>query len=271
MKKRIFSISVFFILMSGVVYSQALETGIFAGASYYLGDINPGTHFDQGLFSTGALLRYSKGDRWAYRFNLLFGQVQASDQLRKAVDNRNLAFSSKITEISGVVEFHFLPYEMGSKDHRYTPYIFGGIGMFFFNPKYGQYNLRDYGTEGQKIGYMGRTPYALQSLTIPFGIGFKYSLTERISIAAEWGMRKTFTDYLDDVSTTYYQDAEAYYLYWQSNPGTPLDMNVYLSDPTLSHDAGMQRGNSSTNDWYSFYGITLTYKFDIGGPGCVMY
>ena len=60
-------------------------------------------------------------------------------------------------------------------------------------------------------------------------------------------MRKTFTDYLDDVSTTYY-------------PGSATDP---YSDPTLSHDAYEQRGDSSNKDWFNFTGITLTYKIDL--------
>lgn len=265
MKKKIVFTSVFLIFLLGG-HSQTLETGLFAGASYYLGDINPGKHFDQSLFSAGAVARYNKDDRWAFRFSLLFGQVQASDISRNAVENRSLAFTSRLTEFSGVVEFNFFPYETGNDSKKYTPYIFGGIGFFFFNPKIGEYQLSNIGTEGQyfenedgSIGYNGRTPYAKRGLAIPFGIGFKYSLTDKLALGVEWGMRKTFTDYIDDVSTTYYLDASSY-----NNP----DITVRLSDPALSHQPNMERGNSQTKDWYNFYGITLTYKFDVGKTDC---
>jgi len=256
-KKIVFTSVLLFFLLGG--RSQTLETGIFAGASYYLGDINPGKHFDQSLFSTGIVARYNKDDRWAFRLSLLLGNVQASDSYRHAVENRYLAFTSKITEFSGVVEFNFFPYETGNAKNKYTPYIFAGIGFFFFEPKISDYKLRDYGTEGQNIGYEGRTPYEQRGLSIPFGIGFKYSLTKKIGLGIEWGMRKTFTDYIDDVSTTYYLDASSY-----TNP----DLFVILSDPSLLHQPNMARGNPETKDWYNFYGITLTYKFNVGKVNC---
>jgi hypothetical protein len=69
-------------------------------------------------------------------------------------------------------------------------------------------------------------------------------------------MHKTFTDYIDDVSTTYYLVGSAI---------KPDDQAGMLSDPTRNHFAGMQRGNSKSNDWYSFSGLTVTYKFDLKG------
>lgn len=261
MKKKIVITSVFLIFLLGG-HSQTLETGLFTGASYYLGDINPGKHFDQSLFSMGAVARYNKDNRWAFRLNLLFGTVQASDLYRKAIEDRFLAFTSKITEFSGLVEFNFFPYETGHEKHRYTPYIFAGLGFFFFEPQLGEYKLREYGTEGQNIGFNGRSPYAERGLVIPFGVGFKYSLTEKIGLSIEWGMRKTFTDYIDDVSSTYYLDASSY-----PNP----DIYVVLSDPSLIHQADMERGNPQTKDWYNFYGLTLTYKFNIGKTVCANY
>ena len=261
MGKRIVftSVLLFVVFVAG---SQTLETGFFAGASYYLGDINPGKHFDQSMFSAGAVARYNKDDRWAFRLSLLFGQVQASDNIRNAVEDRGLAFTSNITEFSGVVEFNFFPYETGSAKHKYTPYIFGGIGFFFFQPKLGDIDLKDYGTEGQNIGYEGRSPYESRGVSIPFGVGFKYSLSEKIGFNIEWGMRKTFTDYIDDVSTTYYLDSSTY---------TDPDLVVLLSDPTLSHQPNMARGNPETKDWYSFYGVSLTYKFNVGRSKCDIY
>lgn len=260
MKKIVFTSVLLFFLVVG--HSQTLETGIFVGSSYYLGDINPGKHFDQSLFSAGAIARYNKDDRWSFRFSLLLGQVQASDDAIDVNNDRHLIFTSNITEFSGVVEFNFFPYETGNGKNKYTPYIFAGVGFFFFEPQIGGHNLRDLGTEGQKIGFNDRTPYEQRGLAIPFGIGFKYSLTEKLGLGVEWGMRKTFTDYIDDVSTTYYLDASSY-----MNP----ELNVVLSDPSLSHMPNDERGNPQTKDWYNFFGITLTYKFNVGNTVCSNY
>ena len=76
-------------------------------------------------------------------------------------------------------------------------------------------------------------------------------MSKLIGVGAEWGMRKTTTDYLDDVSTTYYFDGPT---------AIPPTINQLASDPTLTHTTGMQRGNSRNTDWYSFAGVSLTFK-----------
>jgi hypothetical protein len=71
-------------------------------------------------------------------------------------------------------------------------------------------------------------------------------------------MRKTFTDYIDDISTMYYID-------YNTLPSGDIGAAEFLSDPSsVKHEPGMQRGNSQNNDWYSVAGITLTYRFSIG-------
>jgi hypothetical protein len=125
--------------------------------------------------------------------------------------------------------------------------------------------LRDIGTEGQNAGFDGRKPYKLYSFSVPFGVGVKFSLNSRFSVSGEWGLRKTFSDYLDDVSRTYYlnlQDATP-------DPGDPDYLAQSLSDPTFTHDEYMERGDPANWDWYNFTGITLTYKFRLyGGRKC---
>ena len=137
-----------------------------------------------------------------------------------------------------------------------SPYIFGGVGVFFFNPKSNGVALRDLGTEGQNVGFEGRKKYNLYSFSIPFGFGVKISLNSRLGFGFEWGLRKTFTDYIDDVSTTYYLDGANI---------DPANTAMYLSDPTGLHKPYMQRGNPKTNDWYAFTGISLSYKFNLFG------
>jgi hypothetical protein len=48
-----------------------------------------------------------------------------------------------------------------------------------------------------------RKEYANWQFVIPFGVGMKYSIDKSSSIGLEYGLRKTFTDYMDDVSTSY--------------------------------------------------------------------
>jgi len=228
--------------------SKTIELGLFGGTSYYIGDLNPALPYNMAKFGYGAVARYNASSRWAFKLSYSRGKVKGDDLVTNAVANRNLNFISTINDFSFVAEFNFWEYFTGSKRSFFTPYLFGGAGFFLFNSKaLDGTALQPLGTEGQNAGFDNRKPYKNYSVAFPFGFGFKYSINDHLGLALEWGMRKTFTDYIDDVSTTYYDNS----------------VNDPYSDPTLSHDANEQRGNSATKDWYNFTGITLTYKIDL--------
>jgi len=233
--------------------AQSFEAGLFGGGSYYTGDLNPGLHFTKTKPAYGALVRYNLTTRWAFRGGVTMGTLIGIDSLTGDNPARDLNFTSRVTDVSLMIEFNFFDYFKSVKRNIISPYIFGGIGMFFFNPRSGGIDLVDIGTEGQKVGFEGREPYKLFSLCMPFGLGFKYNLSRRLSLAVEWGMRKTVTDYIDDVSTTYYLEGDQI---------DPSDVDAVMSDPTFSHEPFMERGNPKTKDWYNFTGIYITYRFD---------
>ena len=269
---RKFCKSGFLLFLAGIIFpmvscaQNSLEAGISGGYSYYNGDLVPGTPFVMPKPAYGLIARYNFGDRWTAKITYIHGKVAGDDAKTEAVKNRNLNFTTAIDDISLMGEFNFMEYSTGSKKHKFTPYITAGIGFFFFKPttKYnGQvYDLRSLGTEGQNIGYDGRKPYKKYNFAAVFGLGFKYSLAKRFGLSAEWSMHRTFTDYLDDVSRTYYLD------------GASLDPNnltaeQYFSDPTLSHKPGEQRGNSGTKDWFGIASISVTYKLEFNkNQGC---
>lgn len=235
--------------------AQIIEIGGFGGTSYYLGELNPALPYNQTQLAYGALARYNLNSRWAIKFSYYRGKVQGSDAIGSPTIDRDLDFKSNINDFSLVAEFNFWEYFTGSKKSYFTPFIFSGISYFTFKPtSFGGVSLQPIGTEGQNVDFGGRSPYNQYSFAIPFGFGFKYSLNERIGFTFEWGMRKTFTDYIDDISTTYYLTGQDI---------NPDNIGEILSDPTMSHDPYMQRGDDQTNDWYNYTGITVTYKFDL--------
>lgn len=244
-----------FIVLSTSTRAQDVEVGLAGGVVYYLGDLNPGTHFKNSQIAYGLLARYNINERWAVRLSGMRGKLEGSSLESEYMPSRNLAFESPVTDISLVAEFNFFPYFTGSRRTGITPYIYTGAGVTFFNPTAGGQELRGLGTEGQNVGYEGRKPYHLTQFNFPFGLGGKFSLNKRLCITAFWEMHLLFFDYLDDVSTTYYLEGSLI------NPDDPAQ---YLSDPAMTHQPGMKRGNSSAMDWYSFSGITLTYKFALG-------
>lgn len=244
---------------------KSAEIGVFIGGSYYIGDLNPLGHLNQFTKPAGGIVfRYNFNTRLAVRGNFLVGSVEAYDSFSNssAAQQRNLTFKSPIQELSAQLEFNFLDYQIGNEKRKFSPYIFLGIAGFKFNPQ-GDLNgdwvaLQPLGTEGQGLeGGATRKKYKLIQLSIPFGVGVKANLSKNIGISFEWGMRKTFTDYLDDVSKKYYDPLLlAYY-----RGGT----SAVMSDRSIGTDAaygntGRQRGNPTTKDWYSFVGIALTIK-----------
>lgn len=248
-------------LASVALHAQkTMEVGVFGGGSYYIGDLNPGMHFLMTKPAYGLVARLNLDSRWTVRMSGYLGEVAGDDNVSNKVQGRDLKFNSRITDFSTVIEFNFFNYMTGSTRNYLTPYIFGGIGFFMFQPEADGVSLKEIGTEGQNDGFDGRSPYATTQLALPFGFGFKYSLSKKLGFAFEWGLRKTFTDYIDDVSTTYYLEGG------NINPNDP---DQVLSDPTMDHRPYEARGNSSTKDWYAFFGITVTYKFRLGSDkGC---
>jgi len=245
------------LLISVGSFSQEMELGGMAGGTYYLGELNPGRQFLFTKPAFGGLVRLNIDNRWSARLQFLRGSIAGDDAVSLANETRNLRFKSNITEISIIGEFNFLEYFIGSKNNFFTPFLFAGPAYFTFNPKApydGDYlELRGLGTEGVVDNYK------LYGFAAVFGFGFRYSLTNRLGLGLEWGMRKSYTDYIDDISQEYYIDFNA--LPNLDELGAP----EYLSDPSpTKHSPGMQRGNPNTNDWYSFAGITISYRFKLG-------
>ena len=230
--------SVLFTVFMSAGHTQNLELGVQGGVMYYLGDLNPNRQFLMSNPAYGILGRLNLNDRFAFRVHYLRGEIQGDDTVSGFLLSRGLSFSSKITEIATVMEFNFFDYFTGSKINYFSPYLVLGPCVYLHNPHIGS------------VEFMVNQPepdYKASpvDLALILGFGFKYSLTEKLGITAEWVMRKAFSDYLDGVSKKY------------------GNSNFTFGDPTNSHVAGMQRGNSQSNDWYSFAGITLTYRFNL--------
>lgn len=261
---RKFIIGCFLFLCALNLSAQRSEVGVFMGTSSYIGDLNPTKLFANPQLGGGIIYRYNFNPRWAVKANILFASVEASDWKNNGQYERNLSFRSPITEISAEVELNFFNIYNATGKNRFTPYIFTGFTIFSFNPQAqlnGEYfDLQHLGTEGQ--GFEGEPDfYSLTSCAIPFGIGFKLNIGKYISFGIEAGMRYTFTDYLDDVGGTYYDNVKLL-----EERG---EIVAQLADPsTEKHPSGSGRGNSTTKDLYTFCGASLTVKFGNEDKSC---
>jgi hypothetical protein len=262
------------------------------GAANFLGELGGanqiGTNFVKDLEfsatrpSVAIGMRYKFKQHWAVKGGFYYQLLSGDDKLTQEPyrNNRNLSFRSNVFELSIQGEFFFTKEQSGKmykiknakgmKNYDIQGYIFAGIGAFYFNPQArykGRWvDLQPLGTEGQGLPGGGKK-YSRITICIPYGIGGKYALNKDWAVGLEVGVRKTFTDYIDDVSTVYYDNSAIY----QARGETAS----YLADPSLQNypealggDAtgfvqsatGEQRGDSSDKDAYMFMNITVSYK-----------
>lgn len=255
-----------FITLTVLAQSQ-VRIGIFGGISNYLGDITHKIYKNSGP-ALGLTLSYPITNRISIRGGFTYGKVKGADSLNPREDFRlrNLSFQTSITEFSVVGEIN--TFDMDYK--RWSPYIFGGLAVFHFNPyTFDQQGykvfLQPLSTEGEGLaGYPDR-PYAKTQLAIPFGAGVKYDINENVRIALEVGLRKLFTDYLDDVSGQYADPNDLLTAKGQQ----AVDISYRGDEVPGGNPAypvkGFGRGSSKYNDFYYFTGIHLI--FQLSGDG----
>lgn len=274
------------------------------GATQFLGDlggrnqIGSDWFFDLDAASTRYIVnlgfRYKISQYVSAKTGFSFGEIAGNDKFTQEPfrNNRNLQFRSPIVEWATQIEVSWMRETVGSrykirrvrgrgkKGSNLYLYGFAGVGLTYMNPmgRYDGkwYSLKKYHTEGQ--GFVpSRNEYSNWQFVIPFGVGMKYALDKKSSIGLEYGLRKTFTDYMDDVSTTYVYTKEGE----RRDPvGAQIISNALgydniakgLADPSLapvpggvdtfpgacSTCPGQQRGDPSDLDSYMF--LTITYQ-----------
>lgn len=243
-------------------FKKAFEFGVFGGGAYYIGDINPSVHFVYSKPAYGGVFRYNLSKRHTFRVTGTYGEVYGDDA--NSSDpwqvNRNLNFQSKLFELAAGFEVCLLPYAINDMKNRFTPYFFYKLAWLRMNPTTSNVNgnefeLNDFGTEGQGSQLSDQRNYKLNQLSVPLGLGIKFNIVRRVAISLEYGIRMTFTDYMDDVSGDYVNTLSLIAL--------KGSLAGDFSDPSLNNAGsitGANRGNPNNKDWYAFYGAMLTIK-----------
>ncbi|WP_025765088.1 type IX secretion system protein PorG [Dyadobacter tibetensis] len=212
-----------FILLMGIVlvltspkaHGQRIELGVGLGGYSYNGDIAPQFQ-PKNIKPAGSLFfRYNVNGALTLRAEIGGGLIGAKDSKSKSPwqQQRNMEFRTRILEASTVAEYNFLDFVDKRFALNWTPYVFGGIGILSFKPNI---STSDYKTNG---------------LILPFGVGVKYQIRRPWGVGIEFGTRKTFTDYLDNLG----------------------------GDPT--NTVKLLQGDPSTKDKYHYLRFSLTYTF----------
>lgn len=197
------------------VQAQKIEVGGGLGVFNYKGDISPSFKFR--FFKPGGSLffRYNPNQALSLRAELAAGLIGAADQYSKDPFQkaRNMSFRTRITEASAVAEYNFLDYQEKRFAVNWTPYVFGGLGISKFKP--------DVVTDS----------YKTNSLVIPYGVGIKYQIRRPWNIGLEYGTRKTFSDYYDNLG----------------------------GDPKST--VKLEQGDPSKKDTYYYIRLSISYTF----------
>lgn len=266
-------IACLFISLPFLSIAQFWEGGLYGGISYYNGDMSTRLIDSKQLQpAVGAFLRYNPLDALSVRVSGGWART-ASDmantnpdyQYYEAFLDHNLSFRTTIIEAAVMAEWNILGFDPYNLRKTFTPYIFAGIGGFYYNPKAEYENewhaLRELGTEGQGMdGYDDY--YSKLSLAIPFGLGVKLAVNDIWNIGIDWGARYTFTDYLDDASTVYVSRPELL-AGGKSELAANLAnrMGEYRGSEPVIVETGTRRGNAESKDFYTFLVLTVSYNF----------
>ena len=182
-------------LFSNKFKAQHAEIGVLFGTSYYVGELNPSNPFINKINpAIGVLYRKNLNKRYALRYGLNYGLLAADDNYNKTEWNkiRNLSFSTSILEVSGLLEFNFLPYQINNYNTSpFTPFVFIGAAVFRVAPE----------VKNNSINTTSKSK-SIIAPSIPFGVGVKFDFIRNIGLNIEWGVRKTFTDEIDGLPNT---------------------------------------------------------------------
>jgi len=266
------AISLFIFLLATIfsLHGQRVHIGVAGGFANYSGDLLDKLYpkkITNGFI--GLTVHYELQDQILLRGSYSFARVNGSDTYseKQVLQERNLQFESAISEFAVVGEY----YLFNLYEKKFSPYGFIGLGIFHFDPyTYDSVGrkvfLKPLSTEGQGI-YPNKKPYSLWQPAIPLGGGFKFAVTENLRIGFEIGLRKLFTDYLDDVSTSYPDQNDLL----NARGQRAVDFS-YRGDEFSGGDINFptkdtQRGSAAQKDIYYFTGLTISFRpsFDGGG------
>ena len=237
---------------------QEGEFGVGLGAGHYFGDLNTRAKLNRAKLAATVFFRKNFSNYIAARVGVSYARLGYSDiynSFNEYMYRRNLSFNTNIWELTLQGDFNFFRFMPGEPGYEFTPYVTLGVGAFSYDP-YAYLGgekifLRSLGTEGQGSSlYPDRKQYGTMAICVPFGVGIKYALNERINVGFEILYRFTTTDYIDDVSTTYVDPAA-----FPPNPDGSPSVALLLSDRSYEVGepigiVGRQRGNSAQKDHF---------------------
>ena len=243
MKKILLVFVAVWITVSGKAQVTA-DIGIWGGSSVYFGDMDETNPLQPANLNFGGYFRYNFNSRVGLRAMFLTGSF--SDE--GIIEGENWGFNKTVQDFSLQFEINYLKYIPGSEKTPFTSYVTAGIGVAYFPYEIDPAFIFGFNQDHNKGSIVVKE--SVVTPTFPFGIGFKYTLGQRLGIGVEYQMRKLFSDKLDNLD-----DPLAYE---KTNADGTIEDITYTD---MIHN----------NDWSGYVGIHLTYKIYIGKKACPAY
>jgi hypothetical protein len=268
-KKKLFYVLFFLFNLENNSIAQYTEVGFGIGFSTYWGDLNGPVFTSNFRYNSDFALQLNARKVFNRRFgihpSLSYGTIRGDDARSGNTEQllRNLSFTSPVLDLSLLSEYYIFPFEPHEASSLFYPYAAAGISGFYFDPSATlegrSYRLQPLGTEGQGMsGFPAR--YTLVNWAILIGGGVKVALAPGLNVGIEVVMRRTFTDYLDDVSTSYVNFTELEASNGIIAARLANRMNEYLGvDDPVQLPTGTLRGGKEVKDYFLFTLLSLNF------------
>lgn len=261
------------LLLFTTVNAQRFELGLHAGGANYVGDlVTRDISLKEAQPVVGVFGRYYISTHYSVRANLMYGSLVGDDKKYPNVSDRfqrNLSFHSHVFDASIVMEIDIISffnndfdivYRRKGKGAPVNLYLFGGVGLFNFNPK-AYYDGKEYELQPLETE-LAKPDYALTQLNVPLGAGIAWKTKNGWRFGVELGYRITFTDYIDDVSGYYPNMGQL------AAENKQIDAALANRTPEVNNQnppldkSGLNRGNPEQNDGYAFTTITISHNLN---------
>ena len=268
---RIIVLLAFVTLFSRISIAQNYSVRAYAGGLYYLGDLAPmSSVYSMSQYNPGLGISIGKELNKTFDFHLkyVYGRISGSDSDARNEERRerNFSFVSSIYEVGFVTEIHLNTWLKGLDKYGLKLYYSTGVNVFHFNPKTvyeGRLvELQPLGTEGQG-STIPNSPdkYSLTQISIPFGLGMQFDISDEFELGFEMIPRWTFTDYLDDVSGAYVPLSDLINQNGNLSASLSNRKGEFLGIPAMDGAEGALRGDPENSDWYMFMGVYVSYRW----------
>ncbi|MBK9735722.1 MAG: hypothetical protein IPO92_12450 [Saprospiraceae bacterium] len=259
----------YFVFLNNLV-AQDFSAKFYLGAMYYQGDLSPRPFdfsFGPGNMTFGISIGKDLKDWVSFHGRFMLGRLSGDDAFSNDANrrSRNLRFSTSLCEYGVYSDLKINKLWKSLNKYKLRIFLTIGLNLIHFNPRTfynGQWvNLQAIGTEGQTLVGSGKEKYSLYGISRPIGIILEFDLSRHLLLGMEVTPRRTYTDYLDDVSGTYVNYDEMVAAGNQLGANLSNRTGEYFGTDNVRVPTGTPRGNLKNNDWYTLFALSFKYKF----------